>query len=153
MLLSRGYGSSVGRMCDSWWWGPGFDLCCGRPIPTGWVSVSIMWPAETEVMVSPICLVCGSTKKLSDLSLGTRPWYSLVVDENVKKRNKQTLAWRTWIMVFLCDFILRFCSPWSHVHHLMHCNSLSAASIVFLILNFLISLITLTNDIEVSDIN
>ena len=34
---------------------------CGRPILTSWVGVSIMWPAETEVMVSPLCLVCGST--------------------------------------------------------------------------------------------
>ena len=41
-----GGGSSVGRALDSW-----FDSCCGRPLPTGWVSVSIMWPAETEVMV------------------------------------------------------------------------------------------------------
>ena len=28
------------------------------PIPA--VAI-IMWPAETEVMVSPLCLVCGST--------------------------------------------------------------------------------------------
>ena len=28
---------------------------------TGWVGVSIMWLAETEVMVSLLCLVCGST--------------------------------------------------------------------------------------------
>ena len=26
-----------------------------------WVGVSIMEPAETEVMVSPLCLECGST--------------------------------------------------------------------------------------------
>ena len=31
-----------------------------RP-PTGWVGVSIMWPTETEVMVSQLCLMCGST--------------------------------------------------------------------------------------------
>ena len=35
--------------------------CCDRPLPTGWVGVSIMGPAETEVMVSPLGLVCGST--------------------------------------------------------------------------------------------
>ena len=29
--------------------------------PTGWVGVCVLWPAETEVMVSPLCLVCGST--------------------------------------------------------------------------------------------
>ena len=31
------------------------------PFPTGWVGVSIMWPAKTGVMVSPLCLVFGST--------------------------------------------------------------------------------------------
>ena len=46
---------------DSWWGGPGFDSCCGRPLATGWVGVSIMWPAETEVIVSQLCLMCGST--------------------------------------------------------------------------------------------
>ena len=34
---------------------------------------------ETEVIVSKLCLVCGP------VSLGTRPRYSLVVDEDVKK--------------------------------------------------------------------
>ena len=56
-----GGGSSVGRLRDSWWGGPGFDSRCGRPLPTSWVGVSIMWPAETEVMVSPLRFVCGST--------------------------------------------------------------------------------------------
>ena len=55
-----GRGSSVGRARDSWWGGPEFDSCCGRPLPTGWVGVSIMWPAETEVMVSQLYLMCGS---------------------------------------------------------------------------------------------
>ena len=40
---------------------PGFDSRCGRPLPTGWVGVSIMWSAKTEVMVHPLCLLCGST--------------------------------------------------------------------------------------------
>ena len=56
-----GRGSSVGRARDSWWGGPGFDSRCGRPLPTGWVGVSIMWPGESEVMVSQPCLMCGST--------------------------------------------------------------------------------------------
>ena len=56
-----GRGSSVGRARDSWWGGPGFDSRCGRSLPTGWVGVSIMWPAETEVMVSQLCLMCGNT--------------------------------------------------------------------------------------------
>ena len=38
-----------------------FDSRFGRLLPTDWVGVSIMWQAETEVMVSPLCLVCGST--------------------------------------------------------------------------------------------
>ena len=37
-----GGGSSVGRARDSWSGGPGFDPRCGRPLPTGWVGVSIM---------------------------------------------------------------------------------------------------------------
>ena len=56
-----GGSSSVGRARDFWSRGPGFDPRCGRPLPTGWVGVSIMWPAETEVMVSQLCLMCGST--------------------------------------------------------------------------------------------
>ena len=56
-----GGGISVCRARDSWWGDPGFDLHCGRPLPTGWVGVSIMWTSETEVMVSPLCLVCGRT--------------------------------------------------------------------------------------------
>ena len=61
LVAFRGRGSSVGRARDSWWGGPGFDSRCGRPLPTGWVGVSIMWPAETEVMVSQLCFMCGST--------------------------------------------------------------------------------------------
>ena len=41
-LRLRGRGSSVGRARDSWLGGPGFDHRCGRPLPTGWVGVSIM---------------------------------------------------------------------------------------------------------------
>ena len=49
-----------------------------------------MWPAETEVMDSSLCLLCGFQHvKLSDVSLGTRPPYGLVVDEGVKKLTKQ----------------------------------------------------------------
>ena len=43
-------GSSVGRARGSWWGGPEFDSRCGCPLPTGWVGVSIMWPAETEMV-------------------------------------------------------------------------------------------------------
>ena len=54
-------GSSVGKARYSWSGGPWFDPRCDRPLPTGSVGVSIMWPAETEVMVSPLCFACGST--------------------------------------------------------------------------------------------
>ena len=51
-----------------------------------------MSPAETEVIVSPLCLMCGTHVwqhvKLLDVSLGTRLPYSLVVDKDVKKPNK-----------------------------------------------------------------
>ena len=48
-----------------------------------------MWPAETEVMVSQLCLMCGSTKNCQTLCLGARPRYNLVVDEDVKKPTNQ----------------------------------------------------------------
>ena len=35
-------GSSVGRARDFRCGVPGFDSRCGRPLPTGWVGVSIM---------------------------------------------------------------------------------------------------------------
>ena len=85
LLLLQGRISSVGRARDSWWGDPGFDSRCGRPFPAGWVGVSIMWPTETEVMVSPHCLVWQNVKP-SDASLGTRPRYSLVVEEDVKNQ-------------------------------------------------------------------
>ena len=82
--------SSVGRARDSWWVGPEFDSLCGCPIPTGCVGVSIIWPAEAEFMVSQLSLSrVWQHVKLSDVSLGTRPRYSLVVDEDVKKPKKQ----------------------------------------------------------------
>ena len=31
----------------------------GRPLPTGWVGVSIMRPAETEAMVSQKCVAAS----------------------------------------------------------------------------------------------
>ena len=88
--INGGLGSSVGRAHDSWWGGSGFDSRCGRPLPTGLVGVSIMWLAETEVMVSQLCVMCGSTKNCQTLCIVARPRYNLVVDEDVKKSNKQT---------------------------------------------------------------
>ena len=51
--------------------------------------VGTMPPAETEVMVSQLCLMCGSTLNCQTLCLGARPRYSLVVDEDVKKPTNQ----------------------------------------------------------------
>ena len=48
------------------------------------------WPAETEVMVSQLCLMCGSTSNCQTLCLGARPQYNLVVDEDVKEPTSQT---------------------------------------------------------------
>ena len=84
----RGRGSSVGRARDFWSGGPRFDSRCGRPLPTGWVGVSIMWPANTEVGVSR--LMCGNTLNCQTLCLGAHPRYNLVVDMDVNKPNKQT---------------------------------------------------------------
>ena len=78
----------VDRARHSCWGGPGFDSRWGRPLPTGWVGVSIMWPAETEVMVSQLCLMFGSTQNFQTLCLGARPRYGLVVDEDQKKKKK-----------------------------------------------------------------
>ena len=47
----------------------------------------LMWPAEPEVMVSPLCLLAA--RKIVRGQSFTRPWYSLVVDEDVKKPNQQ----------------------------------------------------------------
>ena len=35
-----------------------------------WVRVSVIWPAETEVMVSPLCILCGSTYNCQTSVLG-----------------------------------------------------------------------------------
>ena len=51
-----------------------------------------MRPAETEVMVSPLCLLCVAEVKLSDVSLETRPRYSLVADEDVEKPTNQSTS-------------------------------------------------------------
>ena len=62
----------------------------GHPLPTGWVGVIIMWLAETEVMVCRLLTRVWQHVKLSDAGLWTRPLYSLVAGEDVKKPTKQT---------------------------------------------------------------
>ena len=44
------FGANISHKTGPWSGGPGFDPRCGRPLPTGRVGVSIMWPAEIEVM-------------------------------------------------------------------------------------------------------
>ena len=86
-----GGGSSVDRARDSGWGGPGFDPRCCRPLPTGWVGVSIMWPAETEVMVSPLCLVCGSTYNCQTSVLGPVRDIALLLTRTLRNQpTKQT---------------------------------------------------------------
>ena len=58
----RTSGSSVSRARDFWSADRGFDPGSGLPLPTGWVGVSIIRPAETEVMVSPLCLCVAARK-------------------------------------------------------------------------------------------
>ena len=57
-----GRDNSISRELDCWSGGPGFDIQCGCPLPTGWVGVSIMWLAGTEVMVSLRCLCVEESK-------------------------------------------------------------------------------------------
>ena len=92
----RGRGSSVGRVRDFWWGSSGFVPRCGSPLPTGCVGVSIklMWPAKTEVIVSPLCFVCGGTWTCQTSVLGLVRLYSLVVDEDVKKPTNQPTMWQ-----------------------------------------------------------
>ena len=56
-------------------------------------------PAETEVMVSQLCLMCGSTLNCQTLCLGARPRYNLVVDEDVKKPTNQPTSRQNTIEV------------------------------------------------------
>ena len=56
-------------------------------------------------MVSQLCLMCGSTLNCQTLCLGARPWYSLVVDKDVKKpTNQPTLKARVTYWVFYRKF-------------------------------------------------
>ena len=94
-------GSSVGRARDSWWGGPGLDPRCGRPLPTGWVGVSSMWPAETEVMVSPLCLACDSTYNFQTSVLGPIRDIALLLTRTGLKPNNLVLS--AFSAFLLCD--------------------------------------------------
>ena len=57
----------------------------------GLVGVSIMWPTETEVMISPLCLVCGSTYNCHTSVLGPVRDITLLLTRTVSnQRNKQS---------------------------------------------------------------
>ena len=85
-LQIGGRGSSVGRARDSWWGGPGFDFCCGRTLPTGWVGVYNTVTGWDRSHGLPTLSRMWQHVKLSDVSQR----YSVVVDEDVKKPDKQT---------------------------------------------------------------
>ena len=81
--------SSVVTACNSWWGGCGFDPLSVCPLPTGWVGVSIMWLAETEVTVSPLWL-CVAARRIIRRQSWDHPRDSLVADEDFKKPTNQT---------------------------------------------------------------
>ena len=65
-------------------------------------------------MVSQLCLMCGSTLNCQTLCLGARPWYSLVVDKDVKKpTNQPTLKARVtyWVLYRKFKYLQR---QWLH---------------------------------------
>ena len=65
--------------CSTWSGGLGFIPCTGSPVPNGWDDDSIMWPAETEVMVSLLCLCVAAGKNVRCQSW-TRRLGSLAAD-------------------------------------------------------------------------
>ena len=100
--------SLAGRARDSWWGGSGFDPGYGRPLPTGLVGVSMMWPAENRSHGLRDLSRMWQHLKLSDVSLGNLPLYSLDIDEEVKKPTYQTnkltsWLWKAWIINEDCD--------------------------------------------------
>ena len=68
-----------------------------------------MWPAQTSSHGLPALSRVWQHVTLSDVCLGTHPRYSLVVDEDVKKRNKQTIV---CLLISLC-VDLRWKDVWS----------------------------------------
>ena len=72
--------SSASRARDSCSEGHGLNLHSRRPLCAGWVGVSIMRPAESEVMVSPLFLFVAAHKIVRYQSCD-----SLVAREDVKK--------------------------------------------------------------------
>ena len=84
-----GCDNAVGRARDSWWGGPGFDSRCGHKLPPGWVFGSNMLPGWDRGHGLPAPSRVWRHVKLSAVSLGTRPRYSLVLEENVMKPTNQ----------------------------------------------------------------
>ena len=80
-LLLEGGGGGGGR---------GMEPRPGRPLPVGRGSVSIVGPAETKVMVSPLC-PCVATHKIVNC-LETRPRDSLGADEKLKNYENEKLS-------------------------------------------------------------
>ena len=69
-----------------------------------------MWPAETEVMVSQLLSRVWQHKKLSDVSLLTRQWYSLVADEDIQKQKKKKSIQKPYVIVHVASMVNWFWS-------------------------------------------
>ena len=67
---SKGCSSSVSRARNSWWGGSGFNSGCCRPLPTGWVGFTLMWPAETSHGLPALSRVWQHVKLSEALSWG-----------------------------------------------------------------------------------
>ena len=93
-----GGGGGGGRVRDSWSGGLGFD----RPRQKSWSPYSVSYVAALKIVRGQSCL-------------GTRPRYSLVVVEDVKKPNKQTSMQlseqgRNFVSRFSMPLCFRICS-------------------------------------------
>ena len=113
-----------GRARHSCWGGPGFDLRCGRP-PHWLGGVSINGTGWDRSHGLPALSRMWQHVKLSDVSLGTGSRYSLVVDEDFEKPNKET---KTQMKVGDVETSARaaLASPWlnslSTAVYMIHCD-------------------------------
>ena len=82
-----GTGSSVGRALDSCWGGPGVRFLLWPPAPYWLGQYNVIgWDRSHGL---PALFRAWQHVKFSDVCHLTRPRYSLVVDEVVKKQTKQ----------------------------------------------------------------
>ena len=72
-------GSSLDRARYIWSGYRGFDPLAR----SNWVGMSILWPAEIEVMVFPLCLFVAARKICQTLEFGAVRELALVVDADL----------------------------------------------------------------------